>query len=71
MAPTPERLQSLIMWQFHVTEQNHVSRYGMYNGEYYKQFLVDGKPQPAAYPPRKIPLVLYTTAQKRGTLLPR
>jgi hypothetical protein len=68
--PDPERLQGLIAWQFTVADQNQVSRYGTYDGAFWKQYLPQGAPFPSLHPPKKILQALYERAKTQATAQP-
>jgi hypothetical protein len=56
----------MINWEFTVTQQMHSSRYGVLNGEYYKQVIVGGKPMSRIHPPKKVHEIVYDMARKRA-----
>jgi hypothetical protein len=65
MIQEADRLQMLINWQFTLKAQNQSSRFGVYNEEYWKQFLPFGKPFPDQYPPRRITKLNYDLAVRQ------
>ncbi len=62
---TPEQVSNRISWQFNVAEQGRVSRYGVYGGDYWKQFLPHGVPFPELHPPKKINQQMYELAKRQ------
>ena len=58
-------LQEAIGWQFTLAEQNAVARYGLLDGDYWKQYLPHAVPFPELHPPKKILKHLYDMAFRR------
>jgi len=54
----------LITWDFVVTEQLKVSRYGHMGQSYYKQFTPYGLELPDRHPPQRISLRTYEMASR-------
>lgn len=55
--------ESVIEWQFTVSEQGMMSRYGMLGGFFYKQYLRNGVAIPFLSPPRRISVPQYLLAK--------
>lgn len=55
--------ESVIEWQFTISEQGMTSRYGMLGGFFYKQFLPHGVAIPQLSPPRRISVPQYLLAK--------
>lgn len=66
MAQTPEtQLDKLMTWSFTLAEQGQVTRYGVLNGAFYKQFLPGGVEVPRLHPIRRIDKRLYDLALRQ------
>ena len=55
-----------IKWEFTVTLQTKVTRYGRVGETYYRQFLPAGIEVPEIYPPRAIAQRLYEMAKRQS-----
>lgn len=64
MAVTKVSAQDLIIWDFSITEQNHVARYGHYGSNFYKQFLPYGLEVSDQHPPQRVLPRQYDFAQR-------
>jgi hypothetical protein len=53
-----------IIWDFSVTEQGHVARYGHMGSEYYKQFMPYGLEIAGQHPPLRISQQVYELAKR-------
>ena len=60
--PGVKPLSSLIEWKFTVAMGSEVSRYGEYNGRFWKQYLPAGLEIPNLHPPKVIPKDVYDFA---------
>jgi hypothetical protein len=62
--------ESVISWQFTLTEQGFQSRYGIYQGDYYKQFLTGVGVVTDKNPPRRISRAQYALAKQLNQAQP-
>ena len=53
-----------IIWDFSVTEQGHVARYGHVGSKYYKQFMPYGLEIESRHPPLRIDKKVYDLARR-------
>jgi len=53
-----------IIWDFSLTEQGHVARYGHMGQEYYKQFMPYGLEIAGQHPPQRISQQVYNLAKR-------
>jgi hypothetical protein len=53
-----------IIWDFSVTEQGYVARYGHMGPEYYKQFMPYGLEITTRHPPQRIDREVYELARR-------
>jgi hypothetical protein len=54
-----------IIWDFSVTEQGHVARYGHMGSDYYKQFMPYGLELKDRHPPLRIDRLVYDLAERK------
>jgi hypothetical protein len=62
---TPRPFSSAgIIWDFSVTEQGHVARYGHFGSDFYKQFMPYGLEIEGQHPPQRISYQVYDLARR-------
>lgn len=62
----PPSRHSPISWEFQITNQGFVSRYGKLGSEFFRQYLPFGIEDTTAHPPKKIDPRLYELARQKA-----
>ncbi len=65
--PVPSSQPAPIKWEFQISLQGFVTRYGVMGGEYYRQYLPFGVRDDIAHPPKRIDAKLFQIAKQKHT----